>query len=47
MPAILFDIDGTLVDSEPDLRAAGTREMFDGPADLLAHLDRSPLDDRC
>ena len=32
---------------EPDLRSAGTREMFDGPADLLAHLERSPFDDRC
>ncbi len=32
---------------EADLRGAGTRMLFDGPADLLAHLDRSPFDDRC
>ena len=32
---------------ESDLREAGARQMFDGPADLLAHLDRSPFDDCC
>jgi phosphoglycolate phosphatase-like HAD superfamily hydrolase len=32
---------------EQDLREAGARMLFDGPADLLAHLDRSPFDDRC
>ena len=31
---------------EKDLREAGARVLFDGPADLLAHLDRSPFDDR-
>jgi len=39
LPALLFDIDGTL-------RSAGAREMFDGPADLLAHLDQSPFEMR-
>ncbi|HET9158491.1 MAG TPA: HAD family hydrolase [Myxococcaceae bacterium] len=32
---------------EADLQEAGARMLFDGPADLLAHLDRSPFDDRC
>ena len=32
---------------ESDLRSAGTRMLFDGPEDLLAHLERSPFDDRC
>ena len=32
---------------EADLLGAGARMLFDGPADLLAHLDRSPFDDRC
>ena len=31
---------------ESDLRSAGVRMLFDGPADLLAHLDRSPFEDR-
>ena len=31
---------------EDELRKAGARPIFDGPADLLAHLDRSPFDDR-
>jgi phosphoglycolate phosphatase-like HAD superfamily hydrolase len=31
---------------EAELRTAGARQLFDGPADLLAHLDRSPFDDR-
>jgi len=41
MPAILFDVDA------PCSTRAGVRMLFDGPADLLAHLDRSPFDDRC
>jgi phosphoglycolate phosphatase-like HAD superfamily hydrolase len=32
--------------AEDDLRAAGVRMLFGGPADLLAHLDRSPFEDR-
>jgi HAD superfamily hydrolase (TIGR01509 family) len=32
---------------ESDLRRAGARMLFDGPEDLLAHLERSPFDDRC
>ena len=31
---------------EADLFTAGVRVMFDGPADLLSHLDRSPFDSR-
>lgn len=31
---------------EDELRKAGAGLIFDGPADLLAHLDRSPFDDR-
>jgi hypothetical protein len=31
---------------ESDLREAGARMLFEGPADLLVHLDRSPFDDR-
>lgn len=31
---------------ETELRSAGAREMFDGPADLLAHLDQSPFEMR-
>jgi phosphoglycolate phosphatase-like HAD superfamily hydrolase len=31
---------------EVELVKAGARQIFDGPADLLAHLDRSPFDDR-
>ena len=29
--------------AEAELRAAGARPIFDGPADLLGHLDRSPF----
>lgn len=32
---------------EADLREASARMLFDGPADLLTHLDRSPFEDRC
>ncbi len=31
---------------EEELRKAGADQLLDGPADLLAHLDRSPFDDR-
>jgi phosphoglycolate phosphatase-like HAD superfamily hydrolase len=31
---------------EEELRKAGADRIFDGPADLLAHLDRSPFADR-
>jgi len=31
---------------EVELEKAGARLIFDGPADLLAHLDRSPFEDR-
>ena len=31
---------------ETELRTAGARQIFDGPADLLTHLDQSPFDDR-
>jgi phosphoglycolate phosphatase-like HAD superfamily hydrolase len=31
---------------EAELVKAGARQIFDGPADLLAHLDRSPFGDR-
>ena len=31
---------------EEELRKAGAGQLFDGPADLLADLDRSPFDDR-
>ena len=32
---------------ESDLRSAGAQVLFDGPEDLLSHLERSPFDDRC
>lgn len=31
---------------EAELRTTGARQIFDGPEDLLAHLDQSPFDDR-